>query len=36
MARVKISVEAQERPSADIEIARLRNFDVKALRARCE
>ena len=36
MARVKIATEVRERPSADIEIARLRDLDVEALRARWE
>ena len=36
MARVKIATEVPERPSADTEIARLRDFDAEALRARWE
>ena len=36
MARVKIATEARERPSVDIEIARLRDVDAKALRERWE
>jgi hypothetical protein len=36
MPRVKITTEALERPSVDIEIARLRDLDVEALRARWE
>jgi len=36
MARVKIATQARERPSLDVEIARLRDLDVGALRARWE